>query len=197
MTRTNRILAGAGAALAVALALTAYFASPVLALHSLTAAAKAGDRGKLERGIDFPAVRESLKVQLKAAMTRSINDDPKLRDNPFAALGQLLLGGVVDKVVDTYATPDAIANMVATNRAPSQISSPPAPGAPAEPPPEPESKAKSKTELRYGYEDLNHFRATYRDADDQPGEEFGLLLERRGLFKWKLVRIELPNLGKS
>lgn len=197
MTRTNRILAGLGLALAVIVVAGGYYASPILALNSLTAAAKAGDRAKLERGIDFPAVRESLKVQLKAAMTRSISDDPKLRDNPFAALGQLLLGGVVDKVVDTYATPDAIANMVATNRAPDQITSPPTPGTPAPEEPKPEPKAKSKTEVKYGYTDLNHFRATYRDADDKPGEEFGLLLERRGVFKWKLIRIELPNLGQS
>ena len=208
MTRSNRIQIGAGIGLAV-LFLAAYFASPILALHSLTAAAKAGDRAKLERGIDFLAVRESLKAQLKAAMTRSIDEDQSLRDNPFAALGQLLLGGVVDKVVDTYATPDAIANMVATNRAPSNLTA--APAAPSQPAtstveqaapaplaaPAPEAKDKPKSEASYAYQDLNHFRATYRDANDAPGDEFGLLLERRGLFKWKLVRIELPtNIGR-
>lgn len=209
MTRSNRILIGAGIGVAV-LILAAYLASPVWALHGLTAAAKAGDRAKLERSIDFPAVRESLKTQLKTAMTRSIDQDQSLRDNPFAALGQLLLGGVVDKVVDTYATPDAIANMVATNRAPSTITAAPAdpsasttpststaPGAPAVEQPAPETKDKPKSEASYAYQGINHFRATYRDANDAPGDEFGLLLERRGLFKWKLVRIELPtNIGR-
>lgn len=200
MTRSNRILLGAGVGLVVAFLVGAYFASPVLALHGLTAAAKAGDRAKLERGVDFPAVRESLKAQLKTAMTRSINDDPALRDNPFAAFGQLLLGAAVDKIVDTYATPDAIANMVATNRAPDRISTestPPGPPAGEEPEAQAEPKTKSRAEAHYAYQDLNHFRATYRDSDTKPGDEFGLLLERRGLFTWKLVRIELPgNLGK-
>ena len=56
-------------------------------------------------------------------------------------------------------------------------------------------KAKSDTEVRYGYVDLDHFRATYRDRKDGDQEPFGLVLERRGLFKWKLVKIELPGLN--
>jgi hypothetical protein len=126
-------------------------------------------------------------------MTKSIAADPKLRDNPFAALGQMLLVGVIDKAVDAYATPDAIAEMVATNKAPEHISTD------APPPieqPKPEPKAKSTTEAHYAYDGLNHFRATYRDKTDKPGDELGLVMERRGLFTWKLVKIELPpNLG--
>ena len=200
MTRSNRILIGAGIGLAIAFLVGAYFASPMIALQGLTAAAKSGDRAKLERGVDFPAVRESLKSQLKAAMNHQISADPALRDNPFAAFGQLLLGAAVDKAVDTYATPDAIANMVATNRAPDKISSEPAaPAGPASetPPAQVETKEKSRAEAHYAYQDLNHFHATYRDADTKPGDDFGLVMERRGLFTWKLVRIELPgNLGK-
>lgn len=194
MTRTNRILVGAGVGVLAAFLVTAYFVSPIIALHGLTTAAKAGDRAKLERGIDFPAVRESLKSQLKAVMTRSIADDPKLRDNPFAALGQMLLVGVIDKAVDAYATPDAIAEMVATNKAPEHIST----DAPAPPPAEqPKPKAASTTEAHYAYQGLNHFHASYRDKTDQPGDELGLVMERRGLFTWKLVKIELPpNLGR-
>jgi len=193
MTRNNRILVGAGVGVLAAFLIAAYFVSPIIALHGLTTAAKAGDRAKLERSIDFPAVRESLKSQLKAVMTRSIADDPKLRDNPFAALGQMLLVGVIDKAVDAYATPDAIAEMVATNKAPERIST----DAPPPPVEQPKPKVKSTTEAHYAYQGLNHFHAAYRDKADQPGDELGLVLERRGLFTWKLVKIELPpNLGR-
>lgn len=196
MTRSNRILIGAGVAVLVAALIAGYLASPFLALRGLTAAAKAGDKAGLESAVDFPAVRESLKSQLKASMTRKLEEDPKLRDNPFAAFGQMLLVGVVDKAVETYATPDAIANMVATNEPPKSISA--TPGGPVVEQPQPEvktTKTKSDTEVHYGYVDLDHFRATYRDRKDGDQEPFGLVLERRGLFKWKLVRIELPGLG--
>lgn len=192
MTRTNRILAGAGVGVLLALSAAGYFASPILALHGLTAAAKAGDRDRLERGVDFPAVRESLKAQLKTAMTRKFEEDPKLRDNPFAAFGQLLLGSVVDKAIDAYATPDAIAGMVATNEPPKSLSTSPDGSAPEPTRP----KARSETEVHYGYQDLNHFRATYRDREHGDQEPFGLVLERRGVFSWKLVRIELPGLDR-
>ena len=192
MTRTNRILIGAGGVL-LALLIAGYFASPILALGSLTAAAKAGDRAALERKVDFPAVRESLKAQLKAAMNRKFEEDPKLRDNPFAAFGQLLLGSVVEKAVDSYATPDAIANMVATNEPPKHITTSEGGGPVIEPA---KPKAKSQTEVHYGYVDLDHFRATYRDRNSDESEPFALILQRRGIFGWKLVRIEIPGLDK-
>ncbi len=187
-------MTGVGLGVLAALVIAGYFASPILALQGLTAAAKAGDKARLESAVDFPAVRESLKSQLKASMTRKLEEDPKLRDNPFAAFGQMLLVGVVDKAVETYATPDAIANMVATNEPPKNIGA--TPGGPIVEQPQPEvKKAKSDTEVHCGYVDLDHFRATYRDRKDGDQEPFGLVLERRGLFKWKLVKIELPGLG--
>lgn len=187
MTRVKRILTGGAIGLVVVALVAAYFASPVLALHSLTEAAKAGDRAKLERLVDFPAVRDSLKSQLKAAMTRAFEQDPELRDNPFAAFGQLLMVGVVDKAVDAFATPDAIAEMVATSRAPEKLS-------PSEHGPRVETgkpRDKSDTEIRYGFQDLDHFKATYRDKAKPDEPVFGLTLERQGLFRWKLVRIDL------
>lgn len=187
MTRAKRILTGGAVAVTVLALITAYIASPVLALHSLTQAAKAGDRARLERLVDFPAVRDSLKSQLKAVMARAIEQDPELRDNPFAAFGQLLMVGVVDKAVDAYATPDAIAQMVATSRAPSKIS-------PSDHGPRVETakpRVAADTEIRYGYQGLDRFKATYRDKAKPNEPAFGLTLERQGLFRWKLVRIDL------
>lgn len=187
MTRAKRILTGGAIGLVLVALVVGYFVSPVLALHSLTEAAKAGDRAKLERLVDFPAVRDSLKAQLKTAMTRAFEKDPELRDNPFAAFGQLLMVGVADKAVDAFATPDAIAQMVATSRAPTKIS-------PSEQGPRVETakpRAKADTEIRYGYQSLDRFKATYRDKAKPEEPAFGLTLERQGLFRWKLVRIDL------
>ena len=193
MTRSNRLLIAAGVSVALILAVV-YVASPVLALKGLTDAAKAGNRDELAERVDFPAVRESLKIQLKAVMTRSFAQDPALRDNPFAALGQMLLVGVVDKAVDAYATPDAIAAMVASSRPPKDITAtpgqapPPEAAAPAEP-----ASEKSKMETRYAYQGLNHFRVSYHEPGKPEDSDFRLVLERQGFFKWKLVRIELPG----
>ncbi|ENZ83817.1 MULTISPECIES: DUF2939 domain-containing protein [Caulobacter] len=198
MTHNTRILIGAGVALAFLLLVAAYFASPFLALRNLTSAARAGDRDRLEQAVDFPAVRESLKSQLKAAMLQSFSKDESLRDNPFAAFGQMLVVGLVDKAVDAYATPDAIATMVATSRAPKPNKAEPPDQSDTTPPPTAtESKAKSTIETHAAYTDLDHFRVTYHDRKDPDAAEIGLVLERRGVFAWKLTRIDLPaNLGK-
>lgn len=198
MTRSTRFLIAAGLGVLLVL-LAVYFASPVVALKGLTDAAKAGNRDELAERVDFPAVRENLKIQLKAMMTRSFAQDPALRDNPFAALGQLLMVGVVDKAVDAYATPDAIATMVASSRPPKEISPTPdqpaiAPEAAAPPEPEPApAPEKAKMETRYAYQGLNHFRVSYHERGKSEDSDFRLVLERQGFFKWKLVRIELPG----
>ena len=187
MTRAKSILTWAAASLAGVALVAAYLASPLFALNSLNAAAKTGDRTTLERLVDFPAVRSSLKSQLKDAMARSVSEDPDLRDNPFAAFGQILMIGVIDKAVDAYATPEAISQMVAARRAPSRIS----PAEPSAPVVSAKPRSQSETELRYSYQTLDRFKATYRDKGkpDEPG--FGLTLARQGLFRWKLVQIDI------
>lgn len=187
MTRAKRILTWTAAGIAGVALVAAYLASPLFALNSLNAAAKTGDRAKLERLVDFPAVRGSLKAELKDAMARSVAEDPDLRDNPFSAFGQILMIGVIDKAVDAYATPEAISQMVAARRAPSRI-------APAEPSAQAvtvKPRPKAETELRYSYENLDRFRATYRDRAKPDEPSFGLTLARQGLFRWKLVQIDI------
>lgn len=59
----------AGAVITAVLLVAGYAGSPFLAVHSLKGAAHKGDADKLSELVDFPAVRESMKSQLQAAMT--------------------------------------------------------------------------------------------------------------------------------
>ena len=47
-----------------------------------------------------------------------------------------------------------------------------------------------KVRRSYGYRDLNTFVVTLR-RDDRPTEQVELLMDRRGLFNWKLAGIDL------
>ena len=60
------------------------FASPWLALRDLTHAFEDQDTRKIEKLIDFPELREDIKVTAKAAMMKSAPIE--LEDNPFAAM---------------------------------------------------------------------------------------------------------------
>lgn len=177
---------------AAVLALVWAFVSPFQAFAALAEAARVGDRDKLAAMVDFPAVREGLKDQLNARLTTALRTDPALSQGPFGALGALLGPTVVDQVVDAAVTPDGVAAIVRSGRAP--LSDLGAGRAALPPPPEtvaPEAPATTpRKKTRLAYTDLNHVRATTfsRDASQTP-----LIweLERRGLG-WKLVRIELP-----
>lgn len=166
------------ALLAVA-ALAGYVASPYVAFYELQTAAKAGDRDGLEDGVDFPAVREDFKAQLNGALMAKTQSDPKLKGNPFVAIGLLIAPAVIDRMIDAYVTPEAIAQMVVNARAPK-------PGAPRTP-----SAGNAHVSSRYAYASLNRFKVAMID-DTRPDKPITFVLERRGVFAWKLVRIELP-----
>ena len=171
----RRFLTAAVALCAVA-AIAFYIASPWLAFHQLQQAARVGDRDGLAAAVDFPAVREDFKAQLNAALLTHLQSDARLKDNPLAAIGALLVPAVLDRLIDAYVTPEGIATMVAEARTPK-------PGAPAH--------RGGHVTAQSGYVSLDRFQTTVR-SDDQPARPLVFVMERRGLFGWKLVRIALP-----
>jgi hypothetical protein len=152
-----------------------YIGSPYYAVRSLRSAALEADTDKLEAGVDFPAVRESLKSQMSAAMMTKMQNDPEMRDNPFAGLGAMMMPAIIDRMVDSFVTPDGIAAMMRgqkpTDRATGQ--------------------ANPDIENHTQYVNLDRFRVRLRNKktnEDGPS----LLFERRGFATWKLIKLELP-----
>ncbi len=157
----------------------AYAASPLLAARSLIQAAKTGDERALERQVDFPAFRASLKDELNARMMVEMRKDKRLGDSGLSGLGMLLAPALVGGAVDAFVTPQAIALMVQEGRAPK-------PEIKRE---EPKSENK-RVRQSWGYRDLDTFAVTLT-RDDQPDEQVSLLMKRRNLFGWKLAAIDL------
>lgn len=168
---------------AVAVFVIAYAASPLLAARALVQAAKAGDRKGLERQVDFPAFRASLKDELNARMMVEMRKDKRMSDNALSGLGMLLAPAIVGGAVDAFVTPQAIAVMVQEGRAPK-----PLPGRDA-PPPTVEGESK-RVRQSWSYRDLDTFAVTLT-RDDRPDEAVSLLMKRRHLFGWKLAGIDL------
>lgn len=97
------------ATLAVVLLAAMYAVSPFWFIFSLKRAVTSGDTTKIDRMVDFSAVRQSLKDQLSVALTRHMATDPSLKNNPFAGVGSLFATAMIDRMVDIYCTPDMIA----------------------------------------------------------------------------------------
>ena len=79
------------------------FASPWIALRDLTQAFEDQDTRKIEKLIDFPELREDIKVTAKAAIMKSAAIE--LDGNPFAAMGIMMANAIVDPIIDQVISP--------------------------------------------------------------------------------------------
>ena len=171
--------------LAVVAFLVAYLASPILTVNAIVAAAKAGDEAALERMVDFPAFRDSLKDELTARLMAEAQADPDVRDSALGGLGMMLAPMLVGGAVDALVNAPTIAAMVRTAETSDPIDAATATT------PEPESEDRDIRQS-YAYRDLNTFVLGLTDPD-RPDQKLKLLLKRQGLFGWKLAGIDLPD----
>jgi len=174
-----------GVVVAGVLGVSAYGLSPFLAFNNLRDAASTGNRDRLEELVDFPAVRENLKSQISAGLMKSMSANTEMRDNPFAAMGALLAPAITDRMVDSVVTPDGIALVLNRGKVSTKIGGEPDPVTPS-------ANDSRNLETALSYRTLNRFRADVRRRD-QPDTTLALTLERRGLFGWKLIRIDIPE----
>lgn len=186
--------------LVAALAFAGALASPYLAFNALAQAAKVGDRDRLEALVDFPAVRASLKAQLRTRLEGTLS---RRGGGELGILGAVFGGSIVDQAVDAAVTPEAVAAMVRTGQAPlidlmrGKTAPPPPEAAPpsigsaqAGSPPPAAIPLHSRT--RFDYLGLNRFRAVTRKGD---APALTWVLGRTGPFSWRLVEIDLPLPG--
>jgi len=160
---------------AVAVAGWLYF-TPHLALRRLQAAAESGDHAALREMVDFPAVRASLKEEVRGAIAHEMERDGKR--SPFSMFGAALAGMMVDPLVDSFVTPAGIAAATRGERPRSDGEK------------EGVKKAEDDVEIARGYEGANRFVVHFRDRDDG-GERIALVMARDGVAGWKLTSIRL------
>src|SRR3546814_6918099 len=91
-------------AVAVLVALLAWTAAgPYRTVNAIRDAAQARDAQAMAEQVDFPALRSSLKAQLGDRLLREVGTPSP--DNPIAAFGLSIAGGLVGGLVDVMVTP--------------------------------------------------------------------------------------------
>lgn len=189
MTRRVWLWIGFAAALVFFLA---WLVSPVLTARALTQAAERGDAAALERHVDFPAFRASLRDALTARLTAEMR--ARGDQDALAGFGMMFGAALVSGAVDALVTPQGVAAMVRTGQAPG-VTDGPAPAAEdaggddaARDPDRDDNRVRQS----WAYRGLNAFAVDlYRQ--DRPDARLSLILERRGLFDWKLAAVTLPD----
>lgn len=194
------------AAVAIVAILGYGYASPYIAMNRMKAAADARDAVTLNEYVDYPALRVSLKQQVGQMLQQRIHAQHS--SNPLLLLGAVIGAALISPLVDAYATPDGVAALLngmpptgkpgeqpapappqgsASQPAPSAQTPPPAPSpaAPAQPAPPPGSRPVTAA----GYRGINEFALTWDRSTT--GEHYAAILQRHGLFSWKLAAVEL------
>ena len=168
----------------------AYAASPFYAFHQLKAAAEAGDKDQLNALVDFPGVRDDLKRQVDSQAVKLAREASGI-GYPIAAIIGHLGAAFGDHVVDKLVTPEAISAMVRSGMVPHKhkhqeedASAPASAPAPAD--------DDSKVVTRFAYLTPDRFRVAVSPAD-QADRAINLIMDRQGLFSWRLEQIELPG----
>lgn len=155
-----------------------WFSGPYLTVHGLSQAIEQRDTTRLDRHVDFPRVRASLRAQLSDYLVRQAG--PDVAGSPFGAL----LHGVGDQLggaaVDTLVTPMGIGALlqghVLYKRGRNELQGGDA-WAPVE-------TAQPLKEARHRFERLDRFVVDIEQGPGQPPLQ--VVLEPQGL-RWRVV----------
>ena len=169
------------------------FASPWLALKDLTQAFEDQDIRKIEKLVDFPELREDIKVTARAAMMKSAAIE--LEGNPFAAMGIMMANAIVDPIIDQVISPAGLQLFFSagemsggTDGLPENIDAiardliPSGDGV----------DAAQNIDVKTEYVGINEFEVQISN-EDILNESFSLYMRREGIGGWKVSGLKVPN----
>lgn len=161
------------------------YTGPQRALRDIKIAAEAGDVEGIRERVDVPAVKESLKEQLTAMMQQKLASDSELKNNPFAGLGMMFAGKMVETMVDAAVTPTHLVALIKGNRSAAfdKDSDASAKEVASEP-------LDSKADLEGSYNSLDRYTLHLLDKETHK-QTVALTMHRDGL-SWRLTSIQLP-----
>jgi Protein of unknown function (DUF2939) len=172
MNRVGYLVSGA-----CALLVTYAVAAPYIVVYQIRDAVQAHDGEELSEHVDFDSLRQGFKDQLFAQFVKQTKSEHH-SDDGYAALGTALVGVMVDKAVDLYATPAALSSMLEGDI------------------PLPSAKVTSSTTpIRKPFADASMSYSSFSKfvvrSNNDNGDEVSFIFRRRGV-DWKLCDILLP-----
>lgn len=175
MNKNQRIYAAAGGAALVLVLLLAWFIhAPYAALKSVKEAAERRDVPELNRLVDFPALKNSLKM----LVMDSVSQEATKRRAPGAGLMAAMAGVFAGPMVEALVTPEAMTVMFSGSLPKRQAA--------GSPPAEQQTQAKEVDVSRsWGF---NTSRVTVRPRGAKEGG-LTFVMQRSGLT-WRLVGVE-------
>lgn len=162
------------------------YATPWISINQFREAIQAKDLPGIERHVDFPSLRTSLKDQLKAKLseeiTRQSGGNPLV--NGMGAFGYALAEPMINAAVDAYISPAGLKTLMAGSP-PEGMGADAGPQAPQLP-----DTSSNDASVSMAYKTPNLFVVAASDSSN--GQTVRFNFERRELVSWKLTSLTLP-----
>ncbi len=173
--KTIIIAAALGTGIVVTAGVGAYYA-PYLTVNSIKNAAENRNADALSQSINFPALRASIKENIKAQALKKITEDGGIQTSKtIAELVEKTVAPVVDKLV----TPEGIEQVLFDKIPEAKIDLTQL------------DRDLAKSNISMGYESFDRFVVRITDKANR-AKDVSLILKRDGLV-WKLAEIDISK----
>ena len=206
--------------LVLAVAAVAFYSTPYIALYSIHRAVERQDAEAVSRYVDFPVLRENIREKVLdhlAAVT------PPPSGGVLGDLGQRLAMTAANQMVDSLVSPAGVMLLMEGTDSLKQLaqlpqlspvppaqpqqpqaqppSAPPSPQVPSLPSgPQAQEAGKPPLDVAQARNRARDVRVSYQGWSKVrvgvPREPGALIFRRDGLWGWRLVAVELPELGR-
>ena len=143
--------------------------SPYIAMNNIHNGMIEKDADVIIEHVDFPALRESVKVQFMSQMMKKLNDNGGA--SAVGALGAMMGAKMADGILDTYVTPSGIRSLMESGKF---------------------DKNRAKDTIYTGeYIKYDKFKISISQAEKE--DKLSFFMRRDGLIEWKIDDIKLPE----
>lgn len=159
-------------------------ASPYIVLNNIKKSIEANDSKAVASYIDFPSVRQSLKVQLNQQLQDQQKNLENQDNDPFAELSNFFAATMVDKIIDTALTPENLTTLLQGKTLENSLDL--------------EESSKNENEVdnsnndvsyHTSYKSFNSFQVDIK-KDNSADPDISVVMTRNGL-SWKVTELVL------
>ena len=166
-----------------------WYWSPLWVVRQMQAAARAGDGATFNEYVDYGRLRESLKPQLAVLVGVPLPAASGAATEGPGAWVSALVRAMSDRLVDALVRPEVVMQLMRVGRlAPREGEPPPGASSAASAADGPGRRRLVWTDERPGPD--RYVVYALREGAD-PGERIGLVFERSGFARWRLVGLRL------
>jgi hypothetical protein len=172
----------------IILAVAAYwYWSPFLALRNMQAAAVKHDAAAFNTYVNYPQLRDNLKVQLASRVNEKMAHASH-GGNLLGAFGQMLGTTMVDTLVDAMVRPDIVMRGMASGQFGPQRAAAGPSGAAKVP-----AKQDAKPAWSYVREGADTLIVYPESSTAPPGQRLNIVFVRSGFANWQLTDVRMPS----